>query len=188
MDPLLAALQGIWYIFPAMVPNSAAVLFGGGPPMDFGRKMKDGKPVFGEGKTWAGFFGGIAIGLGTALAFLGAATAWDTTGQWGFGAYPYNILTLIALPVGALLGDLVGSYIKRRLGKERGAKTPLLDMYNFVAGALIFAAVVNWGWFLDRFILGWGWVALLAIIIIMPLFHRLTNIAGYRMGKKKVPW
>ncbi|MDD2936323.1 MAG: CDP-archaeol synthase, partial [Candidatus Methanomethylophilaceae archaeon] len=50
-------LVGLWVFLPAMLPNSAAVVFGGGTKMDFGKSWR-GKRIFGDGKSWRGFFGG----------------------------------------------------------------------------------------------------------------------------------
>ena len=54
MTPVDAALVGVWLMLPALIPNSAAVLFGGGRPMDFGKSWR-GKRLLGDGKTWKGF-------------------------------------------------------------------------------------------------------------------------------------
>jgi CDP-2,3-bis-(O-geranylgeranyl)-sn-glycerol synthase len=188
MDPLSAALLGIWLFLPAMAPNSAAVLVGGGKPMDFGRTMGDGKRIFGDGKTWRGFFGGVVIGviLGALQACIAYAAGSDDL--WGFSPWPETIVTLLALAVGAMLGDLAGSFAKRRLGRERGANFPVLDQYTFVVGAFALVALLRTGWFLDHYVCDWGWVGLVAVLAVTPLLHRGVNIIGHRMGRKKVPW
>ncbi|MEW5936497.1 MAG: CDP-2,3-bis-(O-geranylgeranyl)-sn-glycerol synthase [Candidatus Thermoplasmatota archaeon] len=188
MDLLIAALQGLWFIFPAMVPNSAAVLLGGGVPIDLGRRLKDGSRILGDGKTWAGLIGGIITGISVGLIQYGAAEILDPTGVWSFDPFPSGIYAIAALACGALMGDLFGSFIKRRLGMAQGAKLPILDMYNFVAGALLLTMVVQREWVVTRFVYGAGMVSLLTILIVVPLLHRGTNIIGYRLGKKKVPW
>ena len=55
---------GLWLFLPAMLPNSAAVLFGRGSTakMDFGKTWR-GKRIFGDGKSWRGFFGGALSGI-----------------------------------------------------------------------------------------------------------------------------
>ena len=49
-------------MIPALLPNSAAVLFGGGTPIDFGRSWR-GARILGDGKTWRGLFGGVFAGV-----------------------------------------------------------------------------------------------------------------------------
>ncbi len=188
MDPLTAALLGIWLFLPAMAPNSGAVLVGGGTPMDFGRKLKDGRRLFGDGKTWRGFFGGIACGVGLGLVQMAIAWAFGSGDYWGFSPFPEVLLVFLALSVGAMLGDLLGSFVKRRIGGERGASYPALDISVFIAMAILFVALFQSGWFSEHYLDGWGWLGLVAILVVTPLLHRAVNIIGFKMGKKKVPW
>ncbi|MFH0816975.1 MAG: CDP-2,3-bis-(O-geranylgeranyl)-sn-glycerol synthase [Methanobacteriota archaeon] len=188
MDPLGAALLGIWLFLPAMAPNSGAVLLGGGAPMDFGRSMKDGRRVFGDGKTWRGFFGGIACGIGLGLVQMGIAYAAGSGDYWGFSPFPGILLVFLFLSVGAMLGDLLGSFVKRRLGGERGASYPVLDIYVFVAMAILFVALFQNGWFTEHYLSDWGWLGLVTVLSLTPLLHRGVNVIGFKMGKKKVPW
>ncbi|HUU07508.1 MAG TPA: CDP-archaeol synthase, partial [Thermoplasmata archaeon] len=51
MSPFEAAFAGLWLMLPALIPNPAAVLVGGGTPMDLGRTWR-GRRVLGDGKTW----------------------------------------------------------------------------------------------------------------------------------------
>ncbi|MCD6461852.1 MAG: CDP-archaeol synthase [Thermoplasmata archaeon] len=46
---VMAAVLGVWFFMPAYVANPAAVLLGGGPPVDMGRCMSDGRRVPGDG-------------------------------------------------------------------------------------------------------------------------------------------
>ena len=62
MDAIIVALSGFWLMLPAFLPNSAAVVFGGGKPIDFGRLWR-GKRILGDGKTWTGLIGGISAGV-----------------------------------------------------------------------------------------------------------------------------
>ncbi len=182
---LEAIPQALWFFLPAYVANPMAVVFGGGLPIDFGRSLRDGGRLFGDGKTWRGLVGGVASGaiLGLALSTFadGLAPPWS----FGSSATALGMSTLLAL--GALLGDLGGSFIKRRLGKPRGARTPLLDQYDFVVGALLAAALVP-SWADPRFFQGDALLGLVAIIFITPALHRAVNVLGYRIGKKHEPW
>jgi len=44
-------LKTIWLLLPAYTPNNFAVIFGGGTPLDFGKKFIDGRRILGGGKT-----------------------------------------------------------------------------------------------------------------------------------------
>jgi len=152
------------FIFPAYCANATPVLAGGGTKMDFGKSFSDGKRVFGNNKTFRGFFFGLAIGI-----FVGLL-------ECMFFKFP--ILFSILIPLGALLGDLAGAFVKRRLGIAPGGLLPLVDQVDFVIGALVFSiplALVNWE-------LG------LTVLLITPPIHLFTNFLAFKMKLKKNPW
>ncbi|HIJ17949.1 MAG TPA: CDP-2,3-bis-(O-geranylgeranyl)-sn-glycerol synthase [Thermoplasmata archaeon] len=187
MSPLEAALAGLWLMLPALVPNSAAVLFGGGTPMDLGRSWR-GKRVLGDGKTWRGFFGGALTGFGVGSIEIIITTMLDEQDAFGYGDLPWAVAIIAALSFGAMTGDCVGSFIKRRLGVDRGKKAPGLDQYNFVLGAIVTVIIVSPGWFSGHYIEGNGYWGLAMFLVVVPLLHRSANIIGYKLGKKNVPW
>ena len=155
--------------------------------MDFGRKMKSGGRILGDGKTWRGFFGGIFSAIVLGLILIGISIPFDEE-HFGFGAFPDFFVIIILMSTGALLGDVLGSFVKRRLGKKRGAKTPGLDQYDFLIGAWLLLIIFKTQWFLDHFVFWPYTAALITVIILTPLLHRGVNILGYKMGKKDVPW
>ncbi len=193
-------LWALWIMLPAYISNPVAALVGGGTPIDFGKCTEDGRRIFGDGKTWKGLIGGIIWGIifGTFMMWL----------RWffNFDFLPeHTWITVIFLSIGALLGDLIKSYFKRRLGKDRGSKWPLADMYDMVIGSLIIMTLAllvtgNIGWFvtvLGSFTTGsgmdfsivWTGISILAaILLISPLAHRCANIIGYIFKLKDVPW
>ena len=180
-------LIAIWVFVPAMVPNSAAALFGGGAPIDFGKTWR-GKRILGDGKTWRGLFGGGLAGVFIGLLQMAISIPFDPEGLWGFGSFSGGVALLFPLSFGALLGDIIGSLIKRRLGLKRGQKAPILDQYDFVIGAFLFVIPVCWPWFRDIYVAGSGVFGLAALLILIPLLHRSVNIVGYKIGVKKEPW
>lgn len=187
MSPLEAALAGLWLMLPALVPNSAAVLFGGGTPVDLGKSWR-GKRILGDGKTWRGFFGGALTGLGVGAVQIIVTVSLDKQDTYGFGDLPWALAIVAALSFGAMIGDSLGSFVKRRLGVDRGKKAPLLDQYNFVLGALFLALLLSPGWLLGHFWYDNGFWGLATFIVVVPVLHRSVNIIGYKLGKKNVPW
>ncbi|RXE55457.1 hypothetical protein ABH15_12030 [Methanoculleus taiwanensis] len=166
-------------MIPAYVPNSAAALFGGGRPIDFGKTFSDGRRIFGDGKTYRGFIGGVTAGVlaGVAEILLRNLAGWTFLPE-------LTPLSVVLLAAGALLGDLAKSFIKRRLGKDRGEKWPVADQYDLVVGAFVLVLIGNPAWFFETItpaIAIW-------ILILTPLLHRLANIIGYLTGVKDVPW
>jgi CDP-2,3-bis-(O-geranylgeranyl)-sn-glycerol synthase len=103
----LAALAACWIMLPAWLPNPIAALFGGGRPIDGGRVLRDGYRILGNGKTWRGFIAGVLAGL--AIGAIEIAVQ----------SYPLPAplpvqtpLSVLALSVGALLGDMAKSFFK----------------------------------------------------------------------------
>ncbi len=180
-------LNGFWLFLPAMLPNSAAVVFGGGTKMDFGKTWR-GKRIFGDGKSWRGFFGGAFSGIVLGLILIGISALFGSEDYWGYGAFWGNVGILACLSFGAVLGDLCGAFIKRRLGMERGQKAPVLDQYDFVIGAFCVTALFFPDWVYSTYIEGWHIAALILILVVMFGIHRVVNIIGFKMGLKKEPW
>ena len=184
---IVIMLNGLWLFLPAMLPNSAAVLFGGKTKMDFGKSWR-GKRIFGDGKSWRGFFGGAFSGIALGLVLLGIASIWDSTDYWGYGGFWSNVCVIVCLSFGAVLGDLMGAFIKRRMGLERGAKAPILDQYDFVIGAFLVTSVFCTDWVYTTYVEGWHIAALIFLLLIMFAIHRVVNIEAYKLGYKKEPW
>jgi len=172
MDVALLIVEALKFIFPAYCANATPVLAGGGAKMDFGRNFVDGKRIFGNNKTWRGFFFGWAVGFGVGLA-EGLV--------FGFDNYP--VLFSVLIPLGALLGDLTGAFIKRRLDIAPGGLLPIVDQIDFVVGAVVFSlplALINWS--------GLSWQVILTVLLITPPIHLLTNYGAYKLKLKKHPW
>jgi CDP-2,3-bis-(O-geranylgeranyl)-sn-glycerol synthase len=174
-------VEAIFLILPAYAANGLTPLVGlckNLHPVDGGRKFR-GQPLLGPGKSWEGLafgtlIGGI-IGLVEMLAYP----------YLPFGASPVSLSIVMMSPLlgllmgfGAMLGDIVGSFIKRRLKVGRGKPAPVLDQLDFLAGALAFSLLlIN---------LKWDWVILLAVIT--PVIHIVANVIGYVLKVKKQPW
>ncbi|HSA37650.1 MAG TPA: CDP-2,3-bis-(O-geranylgeranyl)-sn-glycerol synthase [Methanoregula sp.] len=166
-------------MLPAYIPNPAAALFGGGTPIDLGRNFSDGRRIFGDGKTYRGLIIGILAGIITGIILI-----WLSSSFLQEGLPEHTFLSVTLLATGALLGDLVKSFFKRRYGKERGTKWPIADQYDLVAGAFLLLLIGDPAWL-------FGTVTLpifLVILFITPILHRATNLVGYLLKVKEVPW
>ncbi|NLE05714.1 MAG: CDP-2,3-bis-(O-geranylgeranyl)-sn-glycerol synthase [Crenarchaeota archaeon] len=156
--------EALKFIFPAYCANGAPVIGGGGCPLDFGKNFYDGKRIFGANKTFRGFFFGLSIGFLVGLV---------ETLVFGF-----SIWLAVLAPLGALLGDLTGAFLKRRLNIPPGGMLPIVDQIDFVVGALVFTwplGIITWQ------------IALLVLLITPPV-HLFTNFLAYKMKLKKNPW
>ena len=176
----------IWLMLPAYISNSMAVVFGGGAPMDLGMKLPDGKRVLGEGKTMRGLVGGTACGIAAGLLQIYVVPTFGIQYLPTIIQYVPTITAIITLSFGALLGDIVKSFFKRRIGLVRGAELPLIDQLDFVAGAWILTYIFDTVWF-TRYFISNPWI-ILTVLVLTPILHRLTNIFGYNIKLKKEPW
>lgn len=173
---IVTVIKASWLMLPAYIANPTAVVFGGGKPIDFGKNWRDGRRILGDGKTFRGLLGGIACGIIIGLIQM------QISPLWYLGIF--TLTSVITLSIGALLGDIIKSFFKRRLGLKRGAKFPLVDQLDFVVGAWILTYIFDPVWFTDNFTF---WI-IITILILTPLLHRLTNILGYYLKLKKEPW
>lgn len=171
----------LWAMLPAYVPNNAAVLAGGGRPIDGGRTLGDTR-LLGDGKTWRGTAVGTGIGVALALALDAAAPgAGDALGI-SLPGFPIN--AALGLALGAMLGDIGASFLKRRSGRERGAAFPVLDQLDFVVGALLLALLLAPDWTLRVF----SPARVAVVVVVTPLLHLGTNGIAFWIGVKDEPW
>lgn len=170
----------IWAMLPAYIPNNVAVLAGGGRPIDGGRTLGDGKRILGDGKTWRGTAVGTAAGVAVALVLNGVHPLVSDV----VFADPFPLAAAVSLAFGAMMGDILASFLKRRTGRERGAAFPGIDQLDFVVVSLLLTAIVSTGWFLDTFTLP----VLVAVFVLTPLLHVSTNMIAYALGLKDEPW
>lgn len=157
--------------------------------MDFGRTWaKDGRRVLGPSKSWSGFLAG---GLG-AIPFC-LLEAWIILlAPPNLAVVPVLAPTVLdALPLaviltfGAMVGDALGSFAKRRLGRESGARTVLVDQLPFVlvpiALGFAFYPALFWNVF-------GHWEAVLWLVVYTLGLHVAFNWVGFKVGVKQVPW
>ena len=192
---LLALAGAVWALLPAFVANALAPLsLGKGPKMDFGRTWKkDGRRVLGSSKTWIGFFIGgflgMVVGIFEAYLYLAAPPSLQLIPSFG-ATLILAIPPVALLSFGALTGDALGSFIKRRLGVPSGGRSPLLDQLPFVVVPMVLIGVTYPSLFLAAF---WPGLILGPLVIawalLLTLFlHTSFNWVGYFLRVKKVPW
>jgi CDP-2,3-bis-(O-geranylgeranyl)-sn-glycerol synthase len=174
-------VEAIWLILPAFAANGLAPLVGlmnGLHPIDGGRKLGK-RRLLGNGKTWEGLVFGSLVGMAIGAVEMLA----NPYLPWGLSEVPLTIVPMtpllgLVLGFGSMAGDVAGSFLKRRMGRERGAPFPLLDQLDFLAGALIAASLL--------ITIKLEWILLLAVLT--PVLHLTANVIGYRIGVKKTPW
>jgi CDP-2,3-bis-(O-geranylgeranyl)-sn-glycerol synthase len=160
-------------VIPALAANGAPVAFSKIlkrvrlHPIDGGRYFVDGRRLLGDGKTIEGF--SIGVFAGFLIALIEAVLVRS----------PSLVLAGVVSSVGAMLGDIAGSFIKRRIGIERGQPAPLLDQLDFYIGAVFFLWILGVR-------ASWEVICILAGIVIV--LHVSTNYLAYKLNLKNVPW
>jgi CDP-2,3-bis-(O-geranylgeranyl)-sn-glycerol synthase len=162
----------LWFIFPAYCANAVPVIFGGGRSVDFGKNFLDAKPILGSHKTLRGFFSGLLVG--TLVGFLQTLLFQYVLSRY-YAQFQYDVLLGFVISLGALVGDLIESFIKRRLDLPPGSSLPIGDQLDFVGGALLFSLVVSPPSLLT---------ILLILVITLPI-HFLTNLLAELLGIKR---
>jgi CDP-2,3-bis-(O-geranylgeranyl)-sn-glycerol synthase len=81
---------------------------------------------------------------------------------------------------------MTASFFKRRKKLNRGDKSPLLDMFDFIGMALFLTLLFDYEW-LKSWIID-GYAPLFTLLIATPVLHRSVNIIGYKLGIKNEPW
>jgi CDP-2,3-bis-(O-geranylgeranyl)-sn-glycerol synthase len=197
-------LQALWLFLPAYMANMAPVFAMKLLPdwtarMDGGKVWKDGRPMLGAGKTWRGLAAGVVFA--SVCAALQSLIRKSSIGWSDFDYHNHGLVGPIVLGAffgaGAIVGDAVKSFFKRRTGREGGAPWVPFDQLDFVVGGLLFAFLGSWGlqllppaapnwWWTE--LGGKHWPKLVVLVLLTPALHFVVNVIGYRLKLKKVPW
>lgn len=174
MQILNIILASIVFFLPAYAANAMPVIASGLKIFPSLAKPIN-KKVFGESKTYRGFFVGIVGAL--IVGYI----------QFAFGLYNFStwqnnlmftLLLSFYLGIGALTGDIVKSFFKRKFGKKSGEPWIFFDQVDYVIGGLLFGS----------FMVVPVMELIVTLLIISPLFALGANIIAYKLKIKKVWW
>lgn len=192
----------MWIIFPAYLANAVVVPLSKKHdfhPIDCGKRLA-GNRILGDGKTIEGFFLGTGIGiLGGLVQILLSPLFYYVSKEWHafyqsllvpaahLDTYllfsPGFLARVLVFPAGAMLGDVIGSFLKRRMGIVRGKSCPVLDQLDFILGVMILSLplIPVGGCFFQIDVL-----YIIVIIVLTPFIHRIVNKLAYRLKIKDV--
>lgn len=181
-DILFAA----WYLLPAAIANSAPVFAAKLPllakwdtPIDGGQTWR-GTPILGDHKTWRGLASGIV--LATATLWLQQLLATHTSWAAAIASpvdYP-ALPTLVLGPlfaIGALGGDAIESFVKRRRGIVSGRSWVPFDQLDYIIGAIVatlpivMASPAQYTW----------------MLVVWFIMHLVGSYTGWLLHLKKDP-
>ncbi|MBI2134727.1 CDP-2,3-bis-(O-geranylgeranyl)-sn-glycerol synthase [Candidatus Woesearchaeota archaeon] len=173
-------LQCFYFMLPVYFANMAPVIakkinflkF----PIDFGREIKN-KPILGKNKTFRGLFFGVIFAI--IISYI-QYYLYKNGILFDLAMIDYSSWLLLGflMGFGAIFGDLVKSFFKRRLGYEPGKPFVPWDQTDFVIGALIFLfPIVKLP--IDK---------IMIIIILSFILHIIVNHLAFYTGVRKEKW
>lgn len=146
--------------------------------VDFDRKFL-GQPILGNHKSWRGVIFGILVGFLTVLfqSYLYQFPAIKKTSLLDYSQINIFLFGFL-ISTGAVFGDLISAFIKRRLKLKPGARFLPWDQTNYVIGAAIFLTP-----FFKIEIMVW-----LNLFILTFLLHIIFNRIGYYLKLHQAKW
>ena len=166
-----------WLLLPAGFANMIPVLVSRfrvfSYPIDFGASL-GGRRIFGDHKTVRGFVFGILAAIG--IAYVQSSLSAYTT---DFALLDYASINPmifgLVIGCGALLGDSVKSFFKRRMGIASGMPWPPFDQVDWIVGAFLFLLIYS---VFDPlvYVVGVG---------LFGLLHVLASFIGFVIGLKE---
>ncbi|MBS3168772.1 CDP-archaeol synthase [Candidatus Woesearchaeota archaeon] len=148
-------------------------------PVDFGFKIYN-KRIFGINKTWRGLFFGI---LGSILfvfiqSYLFNFEFFKILSLVDYSTINIFILGLL-LGISVLVGDLIGSFIKRQLNFKPGQSFYFLDQLDGAIGLVLFFVPFYFNNFLETSL----W-----ILVVWTFGHFIIKYLGYlfRISDEKI--
>lgn len=166
-------LIGIVFYLPAYLANATPVFLSGYGRVDFGSKFVDGHDLLGKNKTILGTISGILIG-----GLTGLVTYFLLPDMFSLVNMTYvgGGIGLVQ-GIGAMFGDLVGSFTKRRFKVSEGRPFIVIDQIDFILFAMLFSVP-----FIDFPPI---WLLIIPLTIVITL---TANAIAYKLGLKQVWW
>jgi hypothetical protein len=193
MEGILKLILSCLYFFlPALISNMMAsvtrhfsFLKFFEKPIDFGKKI-NGNFILGPSKTWRGLIFGPLFGF--LVVILQFSLYYKNSFFKEISLIDFSKINIFIfwflMCFGAILGDALFSFFKRRLNIAPGKPWIPFDQLDFVIGSFLFLTpYLNFYLKLNIGLVHWG-----LILIISFLLHVITNNIGYYTGLQKNRW
>jgi len=172
----------IYFMLPAYLANMAPVLGKNilkplAIPIDFGKKWNK-QPILGKNKTWRGVL--LAV-IASTIIFLIQSYLYKFPSIKSISLIDYSSASLwiaFLLGLGAIAGDSIESFFKRRAKIPSGNPWIPFDQIDFTVGALILTAIIYFP----------GWLNAILIILISAVGHILINHLAFYFKIRKEKW
>ncbi len=159
-------------------------------PIDRGKTLKDGKRLFGDNKTWTGFFSMIVFTCAAQIikGLILSACGGEQLDEFYLrheNTPLYNALTGAALGFIYMLFELPNSFIKRRIdippGKTvrgmQGAAFFIYDQIDSLIGVMLLLVIIS----------GISWGKYLLYILLGGVTHIVINLLLYFIKVRRNP-
>lgn len=171
-------LEVLWFLLPAYFANMAPVFANAlfktkAKPIDFG------KNIFGNHKTYRGFISGVLLAiLIVYLQFLLVKIEFFNK----ISILDYEKINLILygflFGFGAMSGDLIKSFFKRKLKLKPGHKFIPLDQIDYVIGSFLFLSILFFP----------GWLFFFISLLVSFFANIIVNQIGYWLKLRESKW
>ena len=179
-------LFALWFLLPGALANASPIGANKIPllnkwdtPIDGGRQF-GGQDILGSHKTWRGIFAGVVTAtlVFWLQQFLARRTGWAYDLAWRYDYINTNVLVLGPLfAIGALGGDMVESFFKRRRKIQSGKSWLPFDQIDYIIGSIIVTLPFV---FLPL-------VIYIYILLVWFLMHLIASYLGWRLHLKDAP-
>jgi CDP-2,3-bis-(O-geranylgeranyl)-sn-glycerol synthase len=183
MDIIIFAL---WFFLPAGIANVVPILAAKIPPfsrysapIDGGRSL-NGVRILGDHKTWRGLLSGIiaAIGIVCIQKYLWETGKLDFLAEQSLGYLDHSPFLLgFLFGFGALAGDALKSFAKRRRNIPDGQTWFPFDQLDYIVGACLALTLV----------VVLSPIEYVAILVTWFFAHLASSYVGYRLKMKSSP-
>jgi len=96
------------------------------------------------------------------------------------------IIRIILCAYGAAFGDLIGSFIKRRINLTRGQPLWVIDQLDFAIFAMLLTSIPSF--LFPEIFIPLDFLIITFLLILTPSVAILANTIAYIIGLKSVPW
>ena len=175
-------LKVVWFLLPAGFANMSPILAKKlwprwDTPVDLNRTWR-GREILGTHKTYRGLFVGSITGM--AVFYLQQGFFREFIFIRDLSAFDYRAVSVFFgawMGLSGLLGDLIKSFIKRRLGISAGQSWIPFDQIDWIIGVLFGVSIL--------FIPDTAFI--IASLIIGVALHFLTKVVGYFLHLNEAP-
>jgi len=173
-------LSCFYFMLPAYFANMAPVIVRKinflNFPIDLNKKINN-KAIFGKNKTWRGLFFGILFAV--VISYI-QYILYKNEFFIGLSFIDYSNWLLIGLLLGfgAIMGDLIESFVKRRLNYGPGKPFVPWDQLDFIFGALVFIYPI----------ISLSFDKVFIILTLSFVLHIIVNHTAFYLRIRKEKW